>query len=60
MGQGSGHLENMEHLYQCETFGKKPKLSFEQIYNGSIQEPPSRKIDDHEKSWVKAPATLSI
>ena len=21
---------------------------------------PSRKIDDHEQSWVKAPATLSI
>ena len=50
-----GENENMEHLYQCETLGKKPKLSYEKIYNGSIQEQISvfeifiEKMNEREK-----------
>ena len=33
-----GEIETMEHIYQCGLFGLLPEISYEKIYNGSIQE----------------------
>ena len=33
-----GEIEEMEHIYNCEMFGKQPKISYKKLYTGNIQE----------------------